>query len=83
MPKSLMNRKYQKKKVFIPDVKHALIISCSNYSTGPFNIETGKANDQPDNEKYVETIEFFLKRYGFNTKWLKNPKLEDINDYMK
>ena len=26
---------------------------------------------------------FFLKRYGFYTAWLHNPKQEDINEYMK
>ena len=86
MPESLVNRKVEiKTAIFKPDVRHALIISCSNYSTGPFNIETGKAysNDQPENEDYAKTIEFFLKRYGFYTTWLQNPNQEDINSYMK
>ena len=65
-------------------MRHALIISCSNYSAGPINKQTGKAysNDQPENEDYAQSIEFFLKRYGFKTEWLKNPKQEDINKYM-
>ena len=38
--------------------RHALIISCSNYSAGPKNNETGKAysNDQPENEEYAKAI---------------------------